>query len=158
MEIQLPPAHPLIVHLAVVLLPLVALGAIAIVLSVRARRRYGSLVAVGAVVAAAATIGARLSGELLAGATTATGTLGAHMFWGLIAPWPASALALAVVGFLLVARGSGTSGTIADVPPGQGTKRLSQTILGVVTVVLALASLTVVAITGHLGATAVWIG
>ncbi|MCW5951057.1 MAG: hypothetical protein KIT69_02200 [Propionibacteriaceae bacterium] len=153
MEIALPPAHPLVVHLAVVLLPLVALGAIVIVVSARARQRYGSLVAVGSVVAAAATIGARLSGEALAGATTATGTLGAHMFWGLIAPWPATALAAAVIGFLLAGRRSGAS-EAAD----QTARRPLQTALGVVTVVVALASLVVVVITGHLGATAVWVG
>ena len=143
MEIAMPPAHPLVVHAAVVLLPLVALGAIVIVLSRRARERYGSLLAVGAVVAAVATIGARLSGEALAGTTTATGTLGAHMFWGLIAPWPSTALALALIGYLLA---------------GRGTNRPLQLTLAVATVVLALGSLTVVAITGHLGATAVWIG
>lgn len=137
----MPPAHPLVVHAAVVLLPLVALGAIVIVLSRRARERFGSLLAVGAVVAAVATIGARLSGEALAGTTTATGTLGAHMFWGLIAPWPSTALAL--IGYLLA---------------GRGTNRPLQLTLAVATVVLALGSLTVVAITGHLGATAVWIG
>lgn len=139
----MPPVHPLVVHAAVVLLPLVALGAIVIVLWGRARDRYGSLVAVGSVVAAAATIAARLSGEVLAGTTTATGTLGAHMFWGLIAPWPAAALTLAVIGFLLARR---------------GTNRPLQVTFAVVTVVAALASLAVVAITGHLGATAVWVG
>lgn len=139
----MPPAHPLVVHLAVVLLPLVALGAIVIVLSRRARERYGSLVAIGAVVAAAATIGARLSGEALAGTTTGTGTLGAHMFWGLIAPWPAAALALSLIGYLLVARSQ-------NLP--------LQRALGVVTVVIAVAALGVVVVTGHLGATAVWVG
>lgn len=96
MEIAFPPLHPLIVHAAVVLLPLAAIGALVIVVWGRARERYGSLVAVGAIAAAGAVIGARLSGEVLAGATTGTGTLGAHMFWGLIAPWPAAALAVAV--------------------------------------------------------------
>ena len=143
MEIALPPAPPLVVHAAVVLLPLVALGAIVIVASSRARQRYGSLLAVGSVVAAGATVGARLSGEALAGATTATGTLGAHMFWGLIAPWPAGALAVALIGFLLV---------------GRGQNRTAQLIFGGLTVVAALAALAVVVVTGHLGATAVWIG
>ena len=139
----MPPAHPLVVHLAVVLLPLVALGAIVIVLSRRARQRYGSLLAIGSVVAAAATIGARFSGEALAGTTTATGTLGAHMFWGLIAPWPALALTLALIGYLLAARGG---------------NRALQVTLAVITVIVALASLAVVSVTGHLGATAVWVG
>lgn len=35
------PLHPLVVHAAVVLLPLAALGAIVIAVSERARKRYG---------------------------------------------------------------------------------------------------------------------
>lgn len=143
MDIALPPAHPLVVHAAVVLLPLVALGAIVIALSSRARRRYGSLLAIGAVVAAGATIGARLSGEVLAGTTTGTGTLGAHMFWGLIAPWPAAVLAIAVIGLMLASRREGGPFLL---------------ITRIVTVIAAAASLVVVVITGHLGATAVWVG
>ena len=143
MEIAFPPLHPLIVHAAVVLLPLVAIGALVIVASPRGRERYGSLVAVGAIAAAGAVIGARLSGEVLAGTTSGIGTLGAHMFWGLIAPWPATALALAVSGYLVA---------------GRGTNRTLQVTLAVVTVLTALAALAVVVITGHLGATAVWVG
>lgn len=139
----MPPAHPLVVHAAVVLLPLVALGAILIVLSARARGRYGSLLAVTSLVALAATFGARFSGEALAGTTTATGTLGAHMFWGLIAPWPAAVLTLALLGFLWASRGD---------------RRPARVGFAIVTVLAALASLAVVVITGHLGATAVWIG
>ena len=143
MEIAFPPLHPLIVHAAVVLLPLAAIGALVIVLWGRARERYGSLVAVGTIAAAGAVIGARLSGEVLAGTTTGTGTLGAHMFWGLIAPWPAGVLAVAATGFVLTARG------------GKGPLRLA---FAVTTAVAAVVSLVVVIITGHLGATAVWVG
>ena len=143
MDIALPPLHPLVVHAAVVLLPLAALGAIVIALSARARERYGSLVAGGAVVATGSAFAARFSGEALAGTTTGTGTLGAHMFWGLIAPWPALGLVVAVIGLLLAGRGE-----------HPGALRIFQ----VASIVVALASLTVVVITGHLGATAVWIG
>lgn len=138
-----PPLHPLVVHGAVVLLPLAALGAIVIALSVRARERYGSLVAVLSVVALGAVVGARLSGEQLAGGTTGAGTLGAHMFWGLIAPWPASVLAVA---------------TICLVVAGRGRKGPVLTTFAVLTVVAALVSLGTVLVTGHLGATAVWVG
>jgi|CXWJ01.1.fsa_nt_gi hypothetical protein len=156
MEIAFPPLHPLIVHAAVVLLPLAAIGALVIVVWGRARERYGSLVAVGAIAAAGAVIGARLSGEVLAGATTGTGTLGAHMFWGLIAPWPAAALAVAVTGFVLVARRAGTAAA-AGSPAGQ-TRTVLQTVLAIVTAVAAVVSIAVVVVTGHLGATAVWVG
>ena len=152
MEIAFPPLHPLVVHAAVVLLPLAAIGALVIVLWGRARERYGSLVAAGAIAAAGAVIAARLSGEVLAGTTTGTGTLGAHMFWGLIAPWPAGILALAVTGYVLVARRASTVGN------DQPTKNVLQTTLAIVTAAAAVVSLVVVIITGHLGATAVWVG
>lgn len=138
-----PPLHPLVVHGAVVLLPLAALGAIVMALSSRARKRYGSLVAVVSVVALGAVIGARVSGEQLAGGTEATGTLGSHIFWGLIAPWPASLLAVATVGLALADRGR--KGPVLST-------------FAVLAMVAALVSLAVVAWTGHLGSTAVWVG
>lgn len=135
------PVHPLVVHAAVVLLPLAALGALVIVISAKARKAYGALVAVGAVVAAGAVVGARLSGEAFAGATTGVGALGTHMAWGLLAPWPAVALALT---------------TTALVVAGRGKRGPVQLTLGVLTVIAALASLAVIAIVGHTGATSVW--
>jgi len=140
---QFPPFHPLVVHGAVVLLPLAALGAIVIALSSRARKRYGSLVAVLSVVALGAVIGARLTGEVLAGGTQATGTLGSHIAWGLVAPWPASLLAVSTIGLLLAAR---------------GRSRPVLLTFCVLSIVAALAGIVTVAVTGHLGATAVWVG
>ncbi len=138
-----PPLHPLVVHGAVVLLPLTAVGTIVIGLSARARKRYGSLIAVFSVLALAAVVAARLSGEQLAGGTQGAGTLGSHMFWGLIAPWPAALLAVATIGLVVSDRGRRTPLLTAF------------TVLGIVA---ALASLAVVGWTGHLGATAVWVG
>lgn len=141
--VPFPPLHPLVVHGAVVLLPLAALGAIVIALSSRARERYGSLVAVLSLVALGAVVAARLSGEQFAGTTQGTGTLGAHMFWGLIAPWPATALAISTIGLVLA---------------GRGQNRPLLITFCVLSIVSALIGLAVVVVTGHLGATAVWIG
>ena len=93
--------------------------------------------------ALAAVVAARLSGEQLAGGTQGAGTLGSHMFWGLIAPWPAALLAVATIGLVVSDRGRRTPLLTAF------------TVLGIVA---ALASLAVVGWTGHLGATAVWVG
>jgi len=139
---QFPPFHPLVVHGAVVLLPLAALGAIVIALSSRARKRYGSLVAVLSLVALGAVIGARLTGEVLAGGTQASGTLGTHIAWGLVAPWPASMLAVSTVGLALVG----------------GRSRPVLLTFCVLSIVAAVASIVTVMVTGHLGATAVWVG
>jgi hypothetical protein len=59
------PAHPLFVHAVVVLVPLAALGATACVTSSAARARYGSLVAVVTVAAAALVPFTTASGEAL---------------------------------------------------------------------------------------------
>ncbi len=136
------PLHPLVVHAAVVLVPLAALGALLIAVSQRARKRYGSLVVIGAFVAVGAVAGARLTGEALNGGTEAgTGVLGLHITWGLLAPWPT--IALAVTSLLLVLAGRGNS-------------RPLLLTAGAATVVSALAALAVVVVVGHSGATSVW--
>jgi hypothetical protein len=136
------PLHPLVVHGAVVLLPLAALGALVIAVSARARKRYGSLVVLGAFVALGATIGARVTGEALNGGTQAgAGALGTHVTWGLLAPWPAAALAVTSLVLVLAARGK---------------SRPLLVMSALLTVVSALASLAVIVVVGHAGATAVW--
>jgi hypothetical protein len=136
------PLHPLVVHGAVVLLPLAALGALVIAVSARARKRYGSLVVIGAFVALGATIGARVTGEALNGGTQAgAGALGTHVTWGLLAPWPAAALAVTSLVLVLAARGKSRPLLVTS---------------ALLTVVSALASLAVIVVVGHAGATAVW--
>lgn len=136
------PLHPLVVHGAIVLVPLAALGALVIAVSARARKRYGSLVVAGAFVALGATIGARLTGvDLNGGEQVGAGAIGTHVTWGLLAPWPATALA--VFSLLLVLAGRGRSRPLL----------LASALL---TIVAALASLAVIIVVGHAGATAVW--
>lgn len=135
------PLHPLVVHAAVVLLPLAALGALVIAISARARKAYGWLVVAGAFVAAGSVIGARLTGEILAGGTTGEGILQTHITWGLLAPWPA--VALAVTSLLLVLAGRGKSRPLVVTT-------------ALLTVVAALASIAVIVIVGHSGSTSVW--
>lgn len=136
------PLHPLVVHAAVVLLPLAALGTLVIAVSARARKRYGSLVVLGAFVALGSVIGARITGEALNGGTTpGTEALGVHVTWGLLAPWPAGALALTSLFLVLAGRGKSRPLLITAVA---------------LAVVSALASLAIIVVVGHAGATAVW--
>ncbi len=60
------PAHPLVVHGAVVLVPLAALGVIAMAIWPRFSQRSGWLVVGASVVAAGASVAAKESGEALA--------------------------------------------------------------------------------------------
>jgi hypothetical protein len=95
------PAHPLLVHAAVVLIPLAALGSLAIAVRAAWRRSYAPLVAIGAVAASLAATGAKLAGDQLYAALSASGSLGAgidqHGQWGqytMFASWPYAVLAL----------------------------------------------------------------
>lgn len=136
------PLHPLVVHAAVVLLPLAALGAIVIAVSARARKRFGWPVVIGAIAAAGAAVGDRVTGESLAGGTTGgTGALATHMTWGLLAPWFAGGLAVATL--LLVIVGGSSSRPL----------RITMSLLAVIA---ALAGLAVIVIVGHSGSTSVW--
>ncbi len=72
------PAHPLIVHAVVVLVPLVALGAIAIAVSPSLRARYGTLVAAGAVLDVLLVPLATGSGEQLQPRVQASALLERH--------------------------------------------------------------------------------
>ncbi len=136
------PLHPLVVHAAVVLLPLAALGTLLIAFSARARKRYGSLVVLAAVVALGAVIGARVTGEALNGGTQAgTPIMATHITWGLLAPWPAAALV--VTSLLLVLAGRGKSRPVL----------ITSALLASV---VSLASLAIIVVIGHAGSTAVW--
>jgi hypothetical protein len=136
------PLHPLVVHAAVVLLPLAALGTILIALSARARKRYGSLVVIATVAAVGAVVGARVTGEALNGGLQAgSAIMATHITYGLLAPWLASAL---VVASLLV------------VLAGRGTNRPLLVTTTLLAIVVALASIAIVVVVGHAGSTAVW--
>ena len=134
------PLHPLVVHAAVVLVPLASLGALAVLVSRRLRDRYGWLTALVAVGAAVATIVARLSGEALAASLGIGRLVAGHRAWGELTPWPAVVLALTLPAALLLQRRSVLGWRVA----------------AVVSMIAALAGLVLIALTGHSGATAVW--
>ena len=137
------PLHPLVVHAAVVLIPLAALGALVVLAWARARDRYGWLVVAFAVAGAGAAVVARLSGETLAAGLGGGGAaVAAHRAWGELAPYPAVALALLLPAALLLRERSA------------GLRWASAGLAGL----SAVAALVLVVLTGHSGATAVWGG
>jgi hypothetical protein len=73
------PAHPLFVHLPVVLIPLVGIGAIAMACSARARERYGWLVLAVAIVAGISAQLAIGSGEQLKHSVPKSAALTRHV-------------------------------------------------------------------------------
>jgi uncharacterized membrane protein len=135
------PVHPLVVHAAVVLLPLAALGLIACVLRPAWRERFGGLTVLGLLGGAAATVVAKMSGEQLA---TRVGLPEEHAEWGERLAIAAVVLAVLSVLWWFLARDSSKAGI------GR--------ILGWISVVVALAVIAVAIAAGHSGATAVWTG
>lgn len=136
------PVHPLVVHFAVVLLPIAALGLILVVLFPKLRRSYAWLTVLGLAGGTAAAFAAKESGEALA---THVGLPQQHAFYGdLVVPVAVVTTVLAAVWFLLL-RGKNASGPFTG-------------LLGWVSALGAAISLVLTILVGHSGATAVWEG
>jgi uncharacterized membrane protein len=146
------PVHALVLHVAVIFVPLLALGAIVYALVARWRPKIAWAVAALAVAAPVSTLVTRLSGEKLYDRLVAQGLKGKgleildeHMGFGTRTFW--FSVALGVVSLVLVALTWRRPGTLP---------RMADLALGAVTVVLALISGYYVFRTGDSGATAVW--
>ena len=140
------PVHPLVVHFAVVLLPLAALGLIVLVLVPKWRGTFGWLVMAGLFVGTGASYVAKESGEALA---QRVGTPQQHASVGDVLPLVAGVLFLvALVWFLLDRK---------DRRNGQRSGPLVM-VLGIVGIVLAAAATILTVIVGHTGAEAAWSG
>ncbi len=135
------PVHPLVVHVAVVLLPLAAVGLIACVLRTAWRERFGGLTVLVLLGGAGATLVAKESGEQLA---RRVGLPQEHAEWGERLAVAAAVLAVLAVLWWFFTRGGSTSGI------GR--------ILGWISALAALAVIAVAFAAGHSGATAVWAG
>ncbi len=96
------PVHALVVHAAVVLVPLSALGALLMVLSPSFSRRFGPLVVIVAGVAALVCIVAKESGEQLA---RRLGTPEPHADLAAVMPYVAIGLFVLILVFWLYDRG-----------------------------------------------------
>lgn len=141
------PVHPLVVHAAVILLPLSAVGLIVIVLVPRWRRTFGWLVLAGLAAGAVAAFIAKESGEALA---ARVGEPADHAQLGDVLPLVAVLLLVAAAAWFTVDRRArsgpaGRSSTLANV-------------LGAGAAVLAVATIALTVLVGHSGAEAVWAG
>lgn len=132
------PLHPLVVHAAVVLVPLAALGLVAIVVVRRLRAPLGWLVMAALPVAAGSAFVAAQSGEALA---ERVGEPRTHAELGEVMPLLGLAMLVAGVAWFLVDR--------------RGAGALSR-VLAVAAVVIALVNVGWIARVGHTGAEAVW--
>lgn len=141
------PLHPLVVHVVVVLLPLAALGVVAIALVPKWRTRYGILV----VAAAAVTLGlvpiATSTGEQLQQTVPATSQLADHVeLGGGVIFWAVPLLVLSMVLWWFGRRAQA----------GSPVPRWLNILVTVAAVIVSLGSLVVIVLVGHSGARAVW--
>ncbi len=137
------PLHPLVVHAAVVLLPLAALVLVTLV----AVRRWRAALAVPTLLAlaggTAAAFVAAESGEALA---ARVGVPGEHEQWGSLTPGFAAALLVVAGGWYLLQRRD----------PRSAPAALPTRVAAGLTVLLALAVTGLTVLAGHSGAVAVW--
>ncbi len=137
------PLHPLIVHLAVIMLPLSALGAIAIASRSAWSKRFGVIVVAGALVGAVAAFISKSSGENLA---RQVGAPAEHVNYGNQLPVIALVFFLVVTIFWLLDRGI----------PGNRRRPPGLMILAGIVIVVAVGTIIWTVLTGHSGAEAVW--
>ena len=140
------PVHPLVVHAAVVLVPLTAVGVTAMAIWPRFSRRYGWLVALGSVAAMGATFVAKEAGEALEELVGEPGF--DHAELGDSMPLFTLGLLVVTVGLWLLDRSAPTDG-----PAPRRGLRIATAVLAVV---VALANLAWVFRVGHSGAKSVW--
>ena len=134
------PVHPLVVHFAVVLLPLSSFATIVAVYIPRFRRSYGFASVIGVFLGTGATVIAKQSGEALA---ARIGNPQTHANYGNILP------ILAGLAFL---------STVLWYRSSKRLKSSRADLLGHVTALLNVAVIGLTFLTGHTGAQAVWNG
>lgn len=142
------PVHPLVVHAAVVLIPLTALGLIMMAIWPRFSARHGWLVVASGVVAAVSSVAAKESGEMLEGRVGEPGY--DHAELGDVMPLFAAVLLVMVVVLWVIDRRAPADGPTR----GRGL-RIAVAVVGVV---VALANLFWVYRVGDSGAKSVWSG
>ena len=144
------PTHPLVVHLAVVMLPLATLALMSIIIVPAWRASHGWLTMAGLTAGAGGAFLAAQTGETLA---QQVGLPQQHAKWGDLLEKAALGLfVVAVIWFVLQRRAAaGTPGTARRVlgPPAQATA-------AVLSIILAVGVLALTVVVGHSGATAVW--
>lgn len=139
------PMHPLVVHAAVVLLPLSAVALIVLVFVPRLRKSFGWVTIAGLAAGTGAAFVAKESGEALA---AKVGLPADHARWGdILVPVSIALFVVAIVWLVLANRAARTS-----------NRTLAVTLSGILAAILAVAATAITVLVGHSGAEAVWAG
>jgi drug/metabolite transporter (DMT)-like permease len=148
------PAHPLVVHLAVVLVPLAALGTIAIAFWDAARRRIGWIVVALAFLAFVGCFLAKESGEALQESVRHTNAVDAHVEMADGGTVAGFAVFIGAAGIMVVDLIVGRR--TARNRPALPLQKQAPMIMGVLAVLLALLGTIRIIQIGHSGAKATW--
>ena len=153
-------AHPLLVHIPVVLVPLAAVGTVLMALRPGLRRSFGMVVVVLAGIGFVGALLASSSGESLedryvASGQTISGTLADHAEMGETAPWMAGLFFLAVTGWVIFCRWRQRAGDDRVTAAVKKPRVVAGALVALALLTGAAASVSVVR-TGHSGATSVW--
>jgi hypothetical protein len=137
------PLHPLVIHISIVLIPLVAIGALVMSYLPSFSRRYGKLILIIAIVAQASLFLAKVTGEAFE--EILDKEMGRHAELGEIAPF----ITLPMVALIYLRWRLDRSGATVG---SAWVRRLTSIAL----IVAALASIAVIVLVGHSGAQSVW--
>ena len=137
------PLHPLVIHISIVLIPLVAIGALVMSYLPSFSRRYGKLILIIAIVAQASLFLAKVTGEAFE--EVLDKEMGRHAELGEIAPF----ITLPMVALIYLRWRLDRSGATVG---SAWVRRLTSIAL----IVAALASIAVIVLVGHSGAQSVW--
>jgi hypothetical protein len=137
------PLHPLLVHSAVVLVPLVAIGALVMSYLPSFSRRHGKLILILAVIAQVSVFLAKMSGEAFT--EILNKDVEKHAELGEIAPLVTIPMVALIYLRWRMDRAGSTTGSVV-------IRRL----ISVALVIASLVSLVVIFLVGHSGASSVW--
>jgi len=137
------PLHPLLVHSAVVLVPLVAVGALVMSYLPSFSRRHGKLILILALVAQASVFLAKMSGEAFS--EILNKNVEKHAELGEITPLVTLPMVVLIYLRWRMDRSGSSTGSVA-------IRRLTSVAL----VIASLASLLIIILVGHSGASSVW--
>ena len=142
------PVHPLVVHAAVVLIPLAAIGVLVMVFWPRFSRSFGIAVVVTAALATGAAFVAKEAGEALASRVGEPGF--DHQELGDVMPIVAGVLLLAAIGLWLIDRRTESDAS--------GSTRWVRIAVATLAAVIAVGNLVWIYRVGDSGARSVWAG
>jgi len=137
------PVHILVVHVAVVLIPLSAIGATLIAARPKALRLFGAATVIGATVGVIASVIAEFSGNQLAGRV---GWSEEHANYGDVFPIAAVAFLALLIVFWLIARGV----------PLNRHRPLWLKVIGAILIVASIGITYFTVLTGYSGSKATW--